>query len=55
MVTHDSQIASYASKLLYLKDGVIEQVLLRGNQTQKEYFYNIIQITSKETQNLFEE
>lgn len=55
MVTHDAQIASYSSKLLYIKDGVIEQELVKGDLTQKEYFYDIIKITSKDSQKLFDE
>lgn len=54
MVTHDPQIASYSSKLLYIKDGVIEQELVREKQSQRDYFYDIIKITSSESQKLFE-
>ncbi len=54
MVTHDSQIASYSSKLLFLKDGTIEHILHRETLSQKEYFYKIIDITSKDSQKLFE-
>lgn len=54
MVTHDSMIASYSRKLIFLRDGKIDQVLERGDLTQKEFFYKIIDITSKESQNLFD-
>lgn len=54
MVTHDPQIASYSSKLLYIKDGKIEQELVRGKQSQLDYFYDIIKITSSESQTFFE-
>ncbi|SMC26974.1 putative ABC transport system ATP-binding protein [Clostridium acidisoli DSM 12555] len=54
MVTHDSMIASYAKKLVFLRDGKIDEVLERGNLTQREFFYKIIDITSKETQNMFD-
>ncbi|WP_249030383.1 ABC transporter ATP-binding protein [Tannockella kyphosi] len=54
MVSHDAQIASYSSKLLFIKDGKIAAQLERGNKTQKEYFYEIIQLTSSETQDLFD-
>ncbi|MFV0393573.1 MAG: ABC transporter ATP-binding protein [Coprobacillaceae bacterium] len=53
MVTHDSMIASYSSKLLYIKDGVIDVTLTRDQMTQKEYFYKIVDINSSETQALF--
>lgn len=48
IVTHDSMVASYAKKMLYINDGVIEEELLRGNQTKKEFFNAIVDINSKE-------
>ncbi|MGG7178752.1 ABC transporter ATP-binding protein [Clostridium paraputrificum] len=53
MVTHDSMIASYTKKLVFIRDGQIEEVLDKGNKDQKEFFYDIVDVTSKETQNLF--
>lgn len=53
MVTHDSLNASYSSKLLYIKDGTIQETLERGTLSQKEYFYKIVDITSLESQKLF--
>jgi putative ABC transport system ATP-binding protein len=53
MVTHDSMIASYSSKLLYIKDGVISDTVERGNLSQKEYFYKIVDVNSVESQKLF--
>ncbi|MGG7178754.1 ABC transporter ATP-binding protein [Clostridium paraputrificum] len=53
MVTHDSMIASYTKKLVFLRDGKIEEVLDKGDKDQKEFFYDIVDVTSKETQNLF--
>ena len=38
MVSHDPLIASYSSRLLYLKDGKIEKELFKGDKTQQEYF-----------------
>lgn len=54
MVTHDSMIASYSRKLIFLRDGKIEEILERENLTQKEFFYKIVDITSKESQSLFD-
>ncbi|WP_160672205.1 ABC transporter ATP-binding protein [Clostridium sp. C8-1-8] len=54
MVTHDSMVASYAKRLLFLRDGKIDDSLEKGNLTQKEFFYKIVDITSKESQGLFE-
>jgi len=53
MVTHDSMIASYSSRFLYIKDGVIETQIERGSMTQNEFFHKIVDITTEESQNLF--
>lgn len=53
MVTHDTMIASYISKLLYIQDGIIATTLERGDLSQKEYFYKIVDINSNESQKLF--
>ncbi|MGL4772160.1 MAG: ABC transporter ATP-binding protein [Clostridium sp.] len=54
MVTHDSMIASYSKKLLFIRDGKIDDIIERGEMSQKEFFYEIVDITSKETQQLFD-
>lgn len=54
IVTHDSMIASYAKTLIFLRDGKIEETLERGNLTQKEFFYKIVDITSRESQSFFD-
>lgn len=41
MVTHDPQMASYCSRIILLKDGVILDTLERG-QNQKEFYQEII-------------
>lgn len=53
MVTHDAMIASYCKKLLFIRDGKIEEKLEREDLSQKEFFYKIVEITSRESQNLF--
>lgn len=53
MVTHDSMIASYSKKLLYIKDGQIAETIDRGQMSQKEYFYKIVDANSVESQKLF--
>ena len=53
MVTHDALIASYSSKLLYIKDGVIDATVERGSLSQKDYFYRIVELNSNDTQALF--
>jgi len=52
MVTHDSMIASYTKKLVFLRDGKIEEILEKGEQDQQQFFYDIVEVTSRETQNL---
>ncbi len=49
MVSHDPLIASYASRLIYIKDGRIEQTLERKDLTQEEYFQRIVEINSSES------
>ncbi|MCD8028576.1 MAG: ABC transporter ATP-binding protein [Erysipelotrichaceae bacterium] len=53
MVTHDSMIASYSQKLLYIKDGKIEETLERGDLSQKSYFHKIVDVNAAESQKLF--
>lgn len=53
MVTHDSMIASYSQKLLYIKDGQIAETIEKGQLSQKEYFYKIVDVNSVESQKLF--
>lgn len=53
MVSHDSMIASYSKKLVFIRDGKIEEIIERGNKDQSEFFYDIVDVTSKENQNLF--
>lgn len=54
MVTHDPMIASYSQKLLYIKDGVIAKLVVKGDLTQKEYFHKIVDVNSAESMSLFE-
>ena len=46
MVTHDSFIASYANRILFIKDGRIFTELIRGNDTRKEFFNKIIEVVT---------
>ena len=38
MVTHDAFTASYASRILFIKDGKIFNELIKGNDTRKQFF-----------------
>lgn len=53
MVTHDSMIASYSKKLLFIKDGELETTIEKNDMSQKEFFYKIVDANSKEQQGLF--
>ncbi len=46
MVTHDAFTASYASRVIFIKDGRIWNELHRGNQTRKEFFDAIIDVVT---------
>ena len=52
MVSHDPMIASYSSRLVYIKDGNIEQTLNRNNLSQENYFQKIVDINSMESRML---
>lgn len=49
MVTHDPLIASYSSRLVYIKDGVIERTIERNQMSQKEYFEKVTEINASES------
>ncbi|WP_343101583.1 ABC transporter ATP-binding protein [Romboutsia sp. MSSM.1001216sp_RTP31141st1_G3_RTP31141_220114] len=44
MVTHDAFTASYAHRILFIKDGKIFSELVRGSDTRKEFFNRIIEV-----------
>ncbi len=46
MVTHDAFTASYAHRILFIKDGKIFNELIRGNDTRKMFFNKIIEIVT---------
>ncbi|EHJ01383.1 Sulfate-transporting ATPase [Clostridium sp. DL-VIII] len=46
MVTHDAFTASYAHRILFIKDGRISNELVRGNDSRKEFFNKIIDIVT---------
>ncbi len=55
MVTHDPLIASYSSRLIYIRDGNIESELRREGRTQDEYFQKIVEINSAESREILAE
>lgn len=42
MVTHDAVVGSYASRILFLKDGKIWNELSRGNRTRQTMYHDIL-------------
>ena len=46
MVTHDAFTASYAHRILFIKDGRVFNELVRGNDTRKEFFNRIIEVVT---------
>lgn len=44
MVTHDAFTASYANRILFIKDGKIFNELVKGNDTRKQFFEKIIEV-----------
>lgn len=47
MVTHDSFTASYAHRILFIKDGRLFNEIVRGNASRREFFNQISQIYLK--------
>ena len=46
MVTHDAFTASYAKRILFLKDGRIFNELLRGDKSRKQFFNEILDVVA---------
>ena len=46
MVTHDAFTASYASRVIFIKDGKIFNELVKGEYSRKDFFDKIIDIIS---------
>lgn len=44
MVTHDAFSASYANRILFIKDGKIFNEIIRGKDTRKDFFNRIIEV-----------
>ncbi len=44
MVTHDAFTASYAKRILFIKDGKIFNELIKGTDTRKQFFEKIIEV-----------
>ena len=42
MVTHDAVVGSYASRVLFLKDGKIWNELYRGERTRQTMYHEIL-------------
>ena len=46
MVTHDAFTASYATRVIFIKDGKIFNELRKGNSSRKEFFDKIIDVVT---------
>lgn len=46
MVTHDAFSASYASRVIFIKDGKIFSEIRKGTDTRKDFFTKIIDVVS---------
>ena len=46
MVTHDSFVASFTSRLIFIKDGAISREITREGMDQDTYFRKIVEISS---------
>lgn len=55
MVSHDSMIASYSTRLIYIKDGKIQKTIQRGQLSQDEYFQRIVELNSSESRRILKD
>ncbi|MEG0273652.1 ABC transporter ATP-binding protein [Amedibacillus sp. YH-ame10] len=46
MVTHDAFTASYAHRILFIKDGKIFNEIIRGNDSRKDFFNKILEVVT---------
>lgn len=46
MVTHDAFTASYAHRILFIKDGKIFNELIRGEDSRKDFFNRIMEVVT---------
>jgi putative ABC transport system ATP-binding protein len=46
MVTHDAFSASYCNRILFIRDGKLFHQLVRGSNTRKQFFDQIIEVVS---------
>ena len=46
MVTHDAFTASYASRVIFIKDGTVFHEFYKGDRTRKQFFDQIIDVVS---------
>ena len=46
MVTHDAYTASYASRVIFIKDGKIFNEIHKGENSRKDFFNNIIEVVT---------
>ena len=56
MVTHDAFTASYANRILFIKDGKIFNELVKGTDSRKTFFNRIIEVVTLlggDTNNVF--
>jgi len=46
MVTHDSFAASYAGRVVFIKDGRVWSELVRGSKTRRRFFDEVMDTVS---------
>ena len=44
MVTHDAFSASFAGRVLFIKDGKIFNEIIKGNKSRREFYDEIIDV-----------
>ncbi|MGL5152364.1 MAG: ABC transporter ATP-binding protein [Clostridium sp.] len=53
LVTHDSMIASYSKKVMFIREGVIDSVLESKGKSQIQYYNEILNASTKDIEAIF--
>lgn len=53
LVTHDPMIASYAKRVMFIKDGEISQEINKGDLEMEDFYNNIVRISAGQYKNFF--
>lgn len=53
LVTHDPMIASYAKRVMFIKDGEISNEIVKGEDEMEDFYNKIVKISDGQFKNFF--